>query len=132
MKSSLLLLTFFCTSLLANAQTDYTLVMDRVRAELLAAAGNINTLNTNVTNTLATLEADGSWPDINYAYSSTTYTADTHINRVKSFALAYTHASSTHYQSATLFDAITRSLQYWDTADPQSWNWYHNQISNPQ
>ncbi|RPD42943.1 polysaccharide lyase family 8 super-sandwich domain-containing protein [Chitinophaga barathri] len=133
MKRSLLLITFFCTCYLASvAQTDYTLVMDRIRAEQLAAAGNITTLDNNVTSTLATLQTNGSWPDISYAYSSTTYTADTHINRVKSFVLAYSYTSSTHYHSATLFDAITRALQYWDTADPQSWNWYHNQISNPQ
>ncbi len=133
MKRSLLLLSFCCTLYFtAGAQTDYTLVMDRVRAELLSTAGSITTLDNNVNSTLATLQTNGSWPDINYAYSSTTYTADTHINRVKTFVLAYTHASSTHYHSATLFDAITRSLQYWDTSDPQSWNWYHNQISNPQ
>lgn len=133
MKRSLLLLSFCCTLYLtASAQTDYTLVMDRVRSELLSAAGSVTTLDNNVNSTLATLQTDGSWPDVNYAYSSTTYTADTHINRVKTFVLAYIHASSTHYHSATLFDAITRSLQYWDTADPQSWNWYHNQISNPQ
>lgn len=133
MKRSWLLLSFCCTLYFtAGAQTDYTLVMDRVRAELLSTAGSITTLDNNVNSTLATLQTDGSWPDVNYAYSSTTYTADVHINRVKTFVLAYTHTSSTHYHSATLFDAITRSLQYWDTSDPQSWNWYHNQISNPQ
>lgn len=133
MKRSLLLLTLCCTAFLDSlAQTDYTLVMDRVRAQLLASAGNLTTLDNNVTSTLATLQTNGSWPDVNYAYSSTTYTADTHINRVKSFALAYTHTGSSYYHDSTLFDAIARSLQYWNTSDPQSWNWYHNQISNPQ
>ncbi|QJB39127.1 DNRLRE domain-containing protein [Chitinophaga oryzae] len=121
----------FCT-LGAAAQTEYTTIMDRVREELLAQASNTTTLDNNVTATLSTLQASGSWPDVNYAYSSTTYTADVHINRVKAFAQAYTKPASTHYHSTALFTAIVNSLTYWNTTDPKSWNWYHNDISNPQ
>lgn len=130
--SMLLILALLCRMSGASAQTVYTTIMDRVRSELLSQAGNTTTLDNNVTNTLATLQANGSWPDVNYAYSSTTYTADTHINRVKTFAQAYTQPASSYYLSSTLFTAIVNSLTYWNTSDPQSWNWYHNQISNPQ
>lgn len=106
--------------------------MDRIRSEMLSQAANITTLDNNVTSTLATLQTNGSWPDVSYAYSATTYTADVHINRVKTFVQAYTNTGSSYYHSATLLAAINSSLGYWDTADPQSWNWYHNQISNPQ
>lgn len=133
MKNSLLLFIFlFAYAIPSKAQTEFTLIMDRIRADLLAAAPNVTTLDNGVTSTLATLQSNGSWPDVNYAYSSTTYTADVHLNRVKSFVLAYSLPASTHYHSSALFTAITSSLGYWDTADPQSWNWYHNQISNPQ
>ncbi|WP_198674044.1 polysaccharide lyase family 8 super-sandwich domain-containing protein [Chitinophaga alhagiae] len=115
-----------------RAQTDFTLVMDRVKADLLAAAPSVTTLNAEVTTNMGNLQANGSWPDISYAYSSTTYTADLHLRRIKNFALAYNQPTGAHYHSAALFTAITSSLGYWDTADPQSWNWYHNQISNPQ
>ncbi len=63
---------------------------------------------------MATLQSNGSWPDVNYAYSATTYTADVHINRVKTFALAYTKSASSYYKSATLFTAIVNSLTYWN------------------
>lgn len=128
----LLILGFLCNMSHAWGQTAYTTIMDRIRAELLSQASNTTTLDNNVTGTLATLQSNGSWPDVNYAYSATTYTADVHINRVKTFAQAYTKSASSYYQSATLFTAIVNSLTYWNTADPQSWNWYHNQISNPQ
>nr|WP_295876311.1 polysaccharide lyase family 8 super-sandwich domain-containing protein [uncultured Chitinophaga sp.] len=116
----------------AAAQTEYTTIMGRIREELLAQASNTTTLDNNVTATLSTLQANGSWPDVSYTYSSTTYTADVHINRVKAFAQAYTKPASTYYHSTTLFTAIVNSLSYWNTADPKSWNWYHNDISNPQ
>lgn len=133
MKKALLILSL-CLSCWTNlrAQTEYTLIMDRVREDVLSTASNVTTLDNGVTSTLATLQTNGSWPDISYAYSSTTYTADVHINRVKSFVQAYSKSNSTYYHNTTLFNAIISSLTYWDTADPQSWNWYHNQISNPQ
>ena len=133
MKNSILLFIFSCTCFFTSvAQTDFTLVMDRIRDEQLATVGNITTLDTNVAATLANLKTNGSWPDVVYTYSSTSYTADVHINRVKTFAQAYMLSGSTYYHSDTLFDAITRSLDYWDTRDPISWNWFHNEISNPQ
>ncbi|RPE05740.1 DNRLRE domain-containing protein [Chitinophaga lutea] len=133
MKNSLLFFVFLVLSTgPLKAQTEFTTIMDRVKADLLASAPGVTTLDNGVTSTLATLQTNGSWPDISYAYSSTTYTADQHVIRVKNFALAYCHSGSTHYQSTTVFNAIVSALGYWDTADPQSWNWYHNQISNPQ
>lgn len=128
----LLILGFLCNMSHAWGQTAYTTIMDRIRAELLSQSGSTATLDNNVTSTLATLQSNGSWPDVNYAYSATTYTADVHINRVKTFALAYTKSVSSYYKSTTLFTAIVNSLTYWNTTDPQSWNWYHNHISNPQ
>ncbi|MGF6848926.1 chondroitin AC lyase [Chitinophaga sp. W3I9] len=130
--SMLLILGFLCNMSHAWGQTAYTTIMDRIRAELLSQSGSTATLDNNVTSTLATLQSNGSWPDVNYAYSATTYTADVHINRVKTFALAYTKSASSYYKSTTLFTAIVNSLTYWNTTDPQSWNWYHNHISNPQ
>ncbi|WP_343702756.1 polysaccharide lyase family 8 super-sandwich domain-containing protein [Chitinophaga sp.] len=133
MKNCLRIVFFlFLCSTAAQAQTDFTLIMDRVKADLLASAPAVATLNSEVTTNMGTLQADGSWPDISYAYSSTTYTADLHLRRIKNFALAYNQPTGAHYHSSALFAAITSSLSYWDTADPQSWNWYHNQISNPQ
>lgn len=128
----LLILGMLCQAPYVWGQTTYTTVMERIRTELLSQSGNITTLDNNVTTTLASLQTDGSWPDVNYAYSSTTYTADVHINRVKTFAQAYMKPGSSYYQRSTLFTAIINSLHYWNTTDPQSWNWYHNQISNPQ
>lgn len=130
-KTLLVLLLLSCWNTL-RAQTEYTIIMDRIRADVLSTASNVTTLDNGVTSTLATLQPNGSWPDISYAYSSTTYTADQHINRVKNFVIAYSKSNSSYYHDTTLFNAITSSLTYWDTSDPQSWNWYHNQISNPQ
>lgn len=133
MKKALLILSvcLSCWNTL-QAQTEYTIIMDRVRADVLSTVTNVTTLDNGVTSTLATLQTNGSWPDISYAYSATTYTADQHINRVKNFVIAYSKSNSSYYHDTTLFNAIVSSLTYWDTTDPQSWNWYHNQISNPQ
>lgn len=132
MKRKLLLFIFFCTCSLASmAQTEYTLVMDRIREDQLSTAGNITTLDNNVAATMDSLKTNGSWPDISYTYSSTTFQAANHISRMKNFAFAYTHPGSSYFHNDTLFDALTRSLTYWDTRDPISWNWYHNEITNP-
>ncbi|MBC9931811.1 polysaccharide lyase family 8 super-sandwich domain-containing protein [Chitinophaga qingshengii] len=127
----LLLVGLLCHTLGAGAQ-EYTTIMDRIREELLSQVSNTTSLDNNVAATLATLQSNGSWPDVSYAYSATSYTADVHINRVKTFAQAYTKPASTYYHSTSLFAAIVSSLSYWNTADPKSWNWYHNDISNPQ
>ncbi|QEH43022.1 polysaccharide lyase family 8 super-sandwich domain-containing protein [Chitinophaga sp. XS-30] len=133
MKRTLLVLScLFLCMMPSRAQTEYHTIMERIRTDQLAMVSNVTTLDNGVTSTLATLQTNGSWPDVNYTYSSTTYTANVHLTRVKNFVLAYSHTASTHYHSTTLFNAISSSLGYWDTADPQSWNWYHNQISNPQ
>jgi len=136
-KNYLLIILLICTffqnhSVLGQTTSEYETIMQQVRESLIAGTG-ITGLTSSVTSTLSAIQSDGSWTDINYAdHTSTVWSADTHLTRVKNFALAYVMPNSSYYGNSTLFQAIVNSLTYWDVKDPQHDNWWWNQISSPQ
>lgn len=82
---------------------------------------------------LALLQADGSFPDIDYASTDRTDWAPlTHLNRLLEMGLAYTFAESTYFEDAGLKQKMDLMLGYWQTRAPNSSNWYQNQIAEPQ
>ncbi|WP_217603345.1 polysaccharide lyase family 8 super-sandwich domain-containing protein [Chitinophaga sp. GbtcB8] len=111
-----------------HAQTDYTTIMANVTAEARRGV-NINTLNTTVTNLMNMLNANGTWSDITYN-GDVPY--NTHVSRIRTMALAYSHSSSTHYNSAALLNKIVLALRYWNQTLFDSANWWYDQIGNPK
>ncbi|MEN7550960.1 polysaccharide lyase family 8 super-sandwich domain-containing protein [Rapidithrix thailandica] len=120
-----------CSWVFAQSPTDYETIMGRVRNEFWK--GNANDLDNTVGTYLASVQSDGSWTDIDYASTSrTNWSPHTHLTRVRDFAKAYTWQNSTYYTDTSLYQAIVNALSYWDVTDPQSNNWWYNQIASPQ
>jgi len=136
-KNCVLIILFICAffqnnRVLGQSASDYETIMQHVRENFISGI-NITTLNNEVTNTLSTLQNDGSWTDIDYSdRSHATWIPETHLDRVKNFALAYTMPNSNYYGNKALYQAILNSLTYWDKKNPQSGSWWWNQISSPQ
>ncbi|KAF2330623.1 polysaccharide lyase 8 family protein [Flavobacterium daemonense] len=136
-KNCVLLILLICCffqnhRVLGQTVSDYETIMQRIRENLISGTA-VTALDNAVATTLPTLKSDGSWGDINYSdRTHATWIPDTHLNRVKNFALAYTMPSSNYYGNKVLYQAIINSLTYWDQKDPQSGSWWWNQISSPQ
>jgi len=82
---------------------------------------------------LATLQSNGTWPDIDYADKSRTIWAPAaHLSRIQNFALAYTRHGGKYQNSTTLYEAIVNALNAWDQKNPICKNWWYNEINCPQ
>ena len=82
---------------------------------------------------LATLQPDGSWPDINYADTarSTWATAD-HLNRMLVMAKAARLSHNAGQPDTTLEGGILLALRWWTDHDYRNPNWWWNEIGVPE
>jgi chondroitin AC lyase len=73
---------------------------------------------------------DGTWPDLNYANKDPMYWSPSdHIQRLHRISKAYRLGGS---QSAAFREGAVRALAWWLANDPQSSNWWWNQIGTPE
>ena len=101
-----------------------------IRADKMSTAAS---LDVSVTSLLSQLQANGSFPDVQYsATDRTDWPPLPHLDRMILMALAYTHAESAYFESADLKTKIESALNYWQTVKPNSSNWYQNEIAEPQ
>ena len=108
---------------------DLELVRQRVVAQLLEA----NPDDRRVERLLEELDAQGSWPAINYVdVSLTGFQHREHTGHLLSMARAYGHPDSRFHQSAELLAALERALSFWVEHDFIGDNWWHNQIGTPE
>lgn len=90
-------------------------------------------VSTNLLKTAANWQADGSFSDINYDDTSITKWAPiAHLERLNAFAQAYVTPGTDFYENDRVFDQIVKALSFWQTKNPESKNWWHNQIGEPQ
>jgi chondroitin AC lyase len=125
----------FTQSIFANAgeTTDYENIMLKVRQAEWSGITDISALDQRVSVVISTINANGSWPDVDYANTAqTNWEPLTHLNRLKDIVLAYTISSSDYYGNTELFSKISSALEFWYSADPRSTNWYNQQIACPQ
>jgi chondroitin AC lyase len=105
---------------------------ETLRARLTTAFQDSKPRASTVNGYVTTLSAAGRWSDIDYADTSITpWAPDTHLERMLEIAKAYSDPSHSLFGSATLRDALVRGFDGWVAADPQSGNWWYNQISVP-
>ncbi|NDV46623.1 T9SS C-terminal target domain-containing protein [Paludibacter sp. 221] len=92
---------------------------------------NLSTIQSSTATYLTSINADGSFSDVNYAYQDgSTFTV--HLDRLKTAALAYTVEGSTYFGKDNVYDMIVKMLTYWQNKDPRSSNWYVQEIGCPQ
>ncbi len=117
----------------AHPQKDYEKIIGNIQNGEWESITNISSFDQQVSGDLSSIQANGSWPDINYNdESKNNWNPRNHLNRLKRFAVAYTHSESSFYGDAKLHSAIVKALQYWDNTDPKSKNWWYNEIAFPK
>ena len=111
------------------AKSDLELVKQRVVAEIL-----LNEVDDAlVSELIQTIEADGSWPDINYEdLSRTGFENLFHLFNLENLCLAYQQRSSSFYHDRKLRTLVNQSLKFWCDHDYISDNWYDNQVTTPR
>ncbi len=129
MKPLLVLLLLILAQLLpVRAQNaDIDLVKSRIRQNLSAVRPPTSTIQAYQ----IALQPDGTWPDIDYASTIHTYwPLRNHLDRMRSMAQEYVWG--TLQGDATLRDDIFRAFDAWILRDPQSTNWWYQQLNTPQ
>ena len=124
------ILVLFIMSLpvLMLAQTETELVKKRVLHEILQQAVD----DAIVSSLIQTMQADGSWPHINYEdVSRTGFENRYHLQHMEVLSLAYRKKSSSFYNDRKIRKALIQSLTYWCDHDFISDNWYYNQVYTP-
>jgi len=107
---------------------DMELVKQRLRTLYLQeAAPNME----RVTEWLATLQADGSWPEFDYqTLHRQFFPPFEHLRRVGGMALAYLHDTPLRGEPR-LFDAVVRAIGFWLDANPQTQHLWFVEIGVP-
>lgn len=94
---------------------------------------SVEALDSIVNVNLNALQMDGSWLDIEYSSTAgTIWPPATHLNRVKDLIKAYTQDSSIYNGDSNLYNNIINGLNYWDSHNFTSSNWWWNQIAVPK
>lgn len=114
---------------MAQTAADLTTVEQRLEAEFLASVPSTATVQSYQSSLLA----DGSWADVPYTNTAQTNWAPmTHLDRLGLMCRAYAHPSGSLHQNATLLADILKAFDCWISKNPQSTNWWYNQIAVPQ
>jgi chondroitin AC lyase len=111
----------------ANAQNEpFNIILQRINNDLQTFVKD-KALAEEVTSHLKSLNADGSWQDVNYADAQ--YDP---LKRIKDMATVYIRPSNKFYNNDELHSAIVKSLQNWLDKNPKNKNWWYNDIFYPQ
>lgn len=114
------------------AQNDFSIIRKNIIENLQGGMTGAAILK-QVKNILPQQLADGSWSDIDYKENSITlWKPATHLERLQLFAIAVSKPGSFYFENTDLQSSIIKGLRYWYQQDPQSKNWWHNEIATPQ
>ena len=90
-------------------------------------------LDSTVQASMATQQADGSWPDVEYeCHLRSSWRPFTHQTRMLNMAKAYCSPASAYYQDEKVLQAALKGLDFWLQRRPQSTNWWANEIGGPR
>ncbi|WP_316816105.1 chondroitinase-AC [Pedobacter nyackensis] len=79
------------------------------------------------------LQDNGSWEDIDYTDKTITkWKPAEHLLRMQQLIQAYIEKKSRYYGDEKMFNGIASAFRFWYEKDPQSSNWWHNEIATPQ
>ncbi|MDB5327555.1 MAG: hypothetical protein JWM57_3124, partial [Phycisphaerales bacterium] len=108
---------------------DLSTITDRVTTDLLSSLPSAQA----VQGYLSSQQANGSWADISYASTAATnWSPLTHLQRMKEMAQLYAAPGNSLYHSAVLAADLAKAMDYWVATNPQSTNWFPNEIAGPQ
>jgi chondroitin AC lyase len=116
-----------------DATRDLETVRQRLAEELLSPAASRRFSEKEVGSILATIEADGRWPDVDYTDKSrSNWKPGTHIWRVFRLAQVYRTKGHPLFGKPEVRDKAMLALKWWLANDPQCPNWWWNDIGTPE
>lgn len=125
---TILLLGYITFSLSSAASPDLELLRKKVIAENMSPAVN----DARVKALMESIEANGTWPDINYVdVSRTGFQHGEHLSNIVTLSRAYKKQGSKYKGNKKLRAVINASLKYWLDNDFICENWWWNQIGTP-
>lgn len=82
-----------------------------------------------IENDLATIQADGSWADINYSdRSRNVWPPADHLYRIEGMSKAYRTVGHFYHNHPSVQTACSNAMNFWFAARPSSDNWWWNEI----
>lgn len=125
--SSLSITLLLLASVLTHAQ-NIPIIKKRVVGDLLAPAVN----QAAIQKLVQTIQADGTWPGINYKdVSRTGFQHKQHLDNMLDLARAYKKPGSPLYQDPGVKKAFAPALDYWIANDFICENWWWNEMGTP-
>ena len=126
-RSACLLVVLHCSQVVTAQDAEMDLVGSRIAHSLDTDLATVSVIGDYQT----ALQADGTWPDIDYASTALTYWPPrTHLDRMKAMAKVYAWGSL--QGDTSLRNDIFKAFDAWIARDPQSTNWWYQQINTPQ
>lgn len=105
-------------------------VSDRVVVELQQL---VPTSSERITEYLQTLNANGSWRDIDYKNGNRSgWEPSRHVERILEMVIAYLSKESFYYGSDKLEIAVHNAMNYWFDSGLRCSNWWYNEIGVPR
>lgn len=111
-----------------NSTPDIEVIRKRIIDDLLAPAVDA----TAIRKLIGTLQADGSWPDINYKDTSkTAFQNREHLEHMEDLSRAYKKPASPFYQDMNVKKIVLAALDFWLAHDFICENWWWNEMGTP-
>ena len=106
----------------------FAAILGNINQVLYSEVGSYDTVCKEAKNFLMQIGSNGGWMDLTY----TGNVPNTHLERLKTMALAYTYEKSKLYGQTAVYNALVKALEYWYVLNPDHSNWYYDQIAYPQ
>lgn len=104
--------------------------MQIIKDRVFVRAANVQ--EAKATEALKTLKPDGTWPDLDYADRTRGgWKPAKHLDRMRDMAAAYREPRGSLQNDAALREAVLRAFDAWTSRDPQSENWWNQEIGTP-
>jgi chondroitin AC lyase len=107
---------------------DLEIIRKRIVDDLLEPAVD----NDKIKRLVQTIQADGSWPGINYKDTTKTgFQHSNHLENMLDLARAYKKQGSPFYQNADVKKTLSSALDFWIAHDFICENWWWNEMGTP-
>lgn len=127
---------FLCFLIVGNRADAQQHIFDTIARRIvndMQSKENVVRLAKAIPATLASLQPNGTWADINYQDNAmAVWSPAQHLSRIQDFALVYSNNNAGYWHNKALYIAIVKALRAWNIADPHCKNWWYNEISCPQ
>ncbi len=111
-----------------NASTDLEIIRERIVNDLLESPVNSNSINQLV----KSIQADGSWPGINYKdVSRTGFEHSKHLENMLELGRAWRKKGSEFYKNEEVRKVVSSALDFWISHDFICENWWWNEMGTP-